>query len=190
LRRPTLIDERLPDFNAEILSGFLQREEKALKEVYNLFYGQLCYFAEKLVINRQAAEEIVVDAFIKTFQSKVVFTTMDHLRGYLFEAVKNQSLNHLTREKRYEKHFQDYLATIQFNIAHYENEVLETTALELIFQIAEDLPAECKRVFEMLYKEQMSYQDIANQLQLKIQTVRNQNARAIVYIRKKLQSIS
>jgi RNA polymerase sigma-70 factor (ECF subfamily) len=176
----------LPNTEANILHRFLQREEKALEEVYKLFYGQLCYFAEKLVFNRQAAEEIVVDVFIKTFQARITVTGMEHLRGYLFMAVKNQSLNYLKREKRYERHLSDYAAAIDFSIEHFENEMIETAALELIFRIAGDLPAECKRIFEMLYKDQMTYQDIAEQLRLNIQTVRNQNARAIAFIRKKL----
>ncbi|MEI6950311.1 sigma-70 family RNA polymerase sigma factor [Paraflavisolibacter sp. H34] len=175
--------------DAEILYRFQNREEKALEEVYNRFYGSLCYFAEKLVVSRHAAEEIVVDVFIKTFRSTVTFSGMDHLQGYLYEAVKNGSLNYLKREKRQEKHFNDYLGTLNHNEAHFENEKLETSALELIFQAAEDLPTECRRVFELLYKEQMPYQDIAKKLQLNIQTVRNQNARAIAFIRKKLQCL-
>jgi DNA-directed RNA polymerase specialized sigma subunit, sigma24 homolog len=67
--------------------------------------------------------------------------------------------------------------------------MIETTALQLIFDIAEGLPTACKRIFDMLYKQQMSYQDIAQQLHLNIQTVRNQNARAIAYIRKKLPAL-
>jgi RNA polymerase sigma-70 factor (ECF subfamily) len=177
----------LPNADAEILQRFLQREEKALEEVYAMFYGQLCYFAEKLVVNRQAAEEIVVDVFVRTFRSNLLVTSMHHLRGYLFEAVKNQSLNYLKQEKRYEKHLHEYVNTINFNIAHFENEMIETAALELIFQLAEGLPVECKRIFDMLYKEQMSYQVIAARLHLNVQTIRNQNARAIAFIRKKLR---
>lgn len=174
---------------ANILYRFLQREEKAFEEVYTLFYGPLCYFAEKLVFSRQVAEEIVVDVFVKTFQSAISVSSMEHLRGYLFQAVKNQSINYLKREKRYEQHLSDYATASGFNLEQFENEMIETSALELIFQIAEGLPGECKRIFELLYKEQMSYQDIAEQLQLNVQTVRNQNARAIAYIRKKLSAL-
>jgi RNA polymerase sigma-70 factor (ECF subfamily) len=184
-----LTDKRLPNTDAYILYRFLQREEKAFEEVYKLFYGQLCYFAEKLVFNRQVAEEIVVDVFIKTFQSRITVTSMEHLRGYLFMAVKNQALNYLKSEKRYEQHLSDYAAAIDLRMEHFENELIETTALDLIFQIADNLPAECKRIFEMLYKHQLSYQTIADQLQLNIQTVRNQNARAIAFIRKKLPTL-
>lgn len=173
---------------ADILQRFLNKEEKALEEVYTLYYGRLCYFGEKLVINRQAAEEIVVDVFIKTFQANVTLASMEHLEGYLYEAVKNHSLNFLQSQKRYKKHLDQYSETIQANIDNFNNEIIEVTALELIFQAAEGLPTECRRIFEMLYKQQMPYDAVATRLQLKVQTVRNQNARAIAYIRKRLQS--
>lgn len=159
-----------------------------MEEVYSLFYGPLCYFAEKLVSNRQAAEESVVDVFVKTFQSSVIFSSIDHLRGYLFEGVKNQCLNYLKQSKRQERNLQHYIESVEITGEQLHNEWLETTALELIFDIAQGLPGECRRVFDLLYKDQLSYQDIADHLRLNIQTVRNQNARAIAFIRKKLQS--
>lgn len=159
-----------------------------MEEVYSLFYGPLCYFAEKLVANRQAAEESVVDVFVKTFQSTVIFSSIDHLRGYLFEAVKNQCLNYLKQSKRQERNLQDYIDSVDITGEQLHSEWLETTALELIFDIAQGLPRECRRIFDLLYKDQLSYQDIADRLRLNIQTVRNQNARAIAFIRKKLQS--
>ncbi len=155
--------------------------------MYSLFYGPLCYFAEKLTANRQAASASVVDVFVKTFQSSVRFSSIDHLKGYLFEGVKNQCLNYLKQTKRQERNLQDYIDTIELSDAYIHAELVETAALDMIFEIAEGLPGECKRIFDLLYKDRLSYQDIAANLQLNIQTVRNQNARAIAYIRKKLQ---
>lgn len=154
--------------------------------MYSLFYGQLCYFAEKLTANRQAAEESVVDVFVKTFQSTVIFASIDHLKGYLFEGVKNQCLNYLKQAKRQERNLQDYIDSVAITGEHIHAELIETAALDMIFEIAEGLPGECKRIFDLLYKDRLSYQDIALNLQLNVQTVRNQNARAIAYIRKKL----
>lgn len=173
--------------DTDILAGFLNKDEKALEQLYARFYGQLCYFAEKLVLSRQAAEEIVIDVFVRVWNAQVTFTSFLHLRGYLFESVKNESLNLLKREDRYARHLRQYGDIIELNIANAENEQLETVALELIFEIAEELPGECKRVFDLLYKSQMDYREVANHLQLNIQTVRNQRSRAIAFIRKQLK---
>jgi DNA-directed RNA polymerase specialized sigma24 family protein len=50
---------------------------------------------------------------------------MEHLRGYLFMAVKNQALNYLKSEKRYEQHLSDYAAAIDLRMEHFENELIE-----------------------------------------------------------------
>jgi RNA polymerase sigma-70 factor (ECF subfamily) len=178
----------LPHIETDILQRFLEKEEKALEEVYAMFYDPLVYFGEKLVLNRQAAEEIVVDVFIKVFRSELAFTNMTHLRTYLFEAVKNQSLNFLRGEKRYARHLAAYQGIIESNIENAENEQIEAAAMELIAKAVEGLPTECRRIFDLLYREHLSYQEIADRLQLKVQTVRNQNARAIAYIRKTIQT--
>lgn len=184
------LDNPVSYSDTEILAGFLNKEEKALAQLHARLYGQLCYFAEKLVLSRQAAEEIVIDVFVKIWKAHPSFSTYTHLRAYLFEAVKNESLNVLKREGRYAKHLRQYGEMIDLNIANFENEQLETAALELIFQIAEDLPGECKKIFNLLYKDQLDYQEVANLLQLSVQTVRNQRSRAIAFIRKQLKARS
>lgn len=181
------LDNQVSYSDTDLLAGFLNKEEKALEQLHARLYGQLCYFAEKLVLNRQAAEEIVIDVFVKIWKSHTPFTTYAHLRAYLFEAVKNESLNVLKREGRYAKHLRQYGDMIDLNIANFENEQLETAALELIFQIAEELPGECKKIFDLLYKQQLTYQEAANLLHLNVQTVRNQRSRAIAFIRKQLK---
>lgn len=179
-----------PYSDSDILAGFLDRDEKALEQLHIRMFGQLCYFAEKLVIHQHAAEEIVTDVFVRVWKSDTVFNSFAHLRGYLFESVKNESINVLQREGRYARHLKQYGEIINMNIAQAENEQLETAALEIIFKIAEDLPGECKKVFDLLYRSQLDYKEVAAHLQLNIQTVRNQRSRAIAFIRKRLNARS
>lgn len=180
------MEELFSNSDAEILQKFLEKDERAFEAIYSRFYGQLCYFGEKLVMSQPAAEEIVIDVFINTFRKEIAFNNMRHLQGYLFEAVKNHAINFLKREKRYADHLKRYFDSIVVNIGQAGNEQPEARTLALIFQAAESLPTECRKVFELLYKHQKNYKEIAESLELNIQTVRNQHSRAIAHIRKKL----
>jgi RNA polymerase sigma factor (sigma-70 family) len=168
---------------AEILEGFLRREETALAALHARLYAPLCYFADKMTQQSLAAEDAVTEVFVKTWRSKVIFLTYDHLRNYLYEAVKNECLNYVKAEARNARRLEEYAAILN----KLKNDELEATALEIIFEIAEGLPAECKRVFDLLYKQQMDYQTVADQLNLSVQTVRNQRTRAVAFIRKQLK---
>lgn len=177
-----------PYTREELPSRLEEGDPKAFGQLYNDLYGPLCYFAEKLVLDRQAAEEIVVDSFVRFWRSPhKQLNSFAHLKGYLFEAVKNNSLNHLRSQDRYQQHLRTYGETIRRQLDDAANEELETIALELIFQLAEGLPSECRKVFDLLYREQLSFEEAADRLQLGIQTVRNQKARAIAHLRKQLR---
>lgn len=174
----------------DILDGFLRREETALAALHERLHAPLCYFAEKLLQHQQAAEEAVVDVFVRTWKGHTQFTSYAHLRSYLFEAVKNECLNALKREGRYARHLRRYGEIAESESIYLQQEQLETAALEIIFEIAEGLPGECKRVFDLLYRRQLDYQEAAQQLQLSVQTIRNQRTRAIAFIRKQLKARS
>lgn len=175
---------------ADILEGFLRREEAALAALHALLYAPLRYFAEKLLLHQSLAEEAVTDVFVKTWQGTTPFSSYSHLRNYLFEAVRNECINILKKQDRYAKHLRRYGEIIENNIAGFENEQLETAALEIIFEIAGGLPTACKQVFDLLYKQQLDYQEVASQLNISVQTVRNQRTRAIAFIRKQLKARS
>lgn len=174
--------------DADILKGMLGKDEKALEEVYSIFYGQLCYFGEKLTGQRLVSEEIVVDVFVNVFRSGIRFDNMTHLRSYLFQAVKNRCINFLKQEKKKSRDLALYLEKMEESIANADTEMVELEVLELIFAASGALPAECRRIFDLLYKEHLSYQEIAERLNLNVQTVRNQNARAIATLRKILSA--
>lgn len=61
-----------------------------LEQAFNNYYKELVWFGNKLIDNRQAAEEIVSDVFVGLKKPE-----MDGLRFYLYRSVKNRCLNYL-----------------------------------------------------------------------------------------------
>ncbi len=56
--------------HSEIINGFQNGEETAIRQLYSLHYRPLCYFAEKLVNDKEEAEDIAVDTFLKLLKKK------------------------------------------------------------------------------------------------------------------------
>lgn len=61
-----------------------------LEQAFNAYYKELVYFGNKMIVNREAAEEIVADVFVALKNPEI-----DGLRPYLYKAVKNRCLNYL-----------------------------------------------------------------------------------------------
>lgn len=69
-----------------------------LEQAFNTYYQELVWFGNKMVDNRQAAEEIVADVFVALKRPE-----MDGLRFYLYRAVKNRCINYLISIKNHIK---------------------------------------------------------------------------------------
>jgi RNA polymerase sigma-70 factor (ECF subfamily) len=168
----------------DLVLNFNKDNEKAFNQIYNKFYGSLCYFAEKLVLHREMAEEVVINAFIKTWKVKhKSFASLNHIKGYLFESTKNESLNYLICKDRYQGHLKSYAQLIERNIENYRNERVEVEMLELIFDASESLPPQCKKIFKMLYQQDLKFEEVAEVLNINHKTVRSQKDRAIQLIK-------
>ena len=62
----------------------------------------------------------------------------------------------------------------------------ETETYREIFIALNTLPPQCRKIFSMLFIEGKEYQQIADELNLSIATIRSQKARAIMLIKQRL----
>jgi RNA polymerase sigma-70 factor (ECF subfamily) len=168
----------------------MQPPAGSFERVFRKFYALLVLFARKLTRDEAAAEDIVSDVFCKLWQRQFQFGSMQSARAFLYISVRNACLNHLYRS--------DYQAGVRKKIEYVRKEETEEFALNHIIraeisgqvlQQVDQLPAACRRIMRMSFVQGFSNRQIARELQLSINTVRNQKARGIHLIRKRLALI-
>src|SRR4051812_34021045 len=74
--------------------------EKGFVAAYNQFFPALCLYALRMTDDQAAAEDIVEEAFIKTWQRREGFFHIQVLKSYLYTSVKNASINWLKQSGR------------------------------------------------------------------------------------------
>ena len=83
-----------------IQSGIAQGDEIKLAELYKLFHKRLQHFSRLIIRNDEIAEEVVDDVFVKLWARRTKIQEIENLTVYLYIAVKNQSLNALSKKPR------------------------------------------------------------------------------------------
>ena len=134
----------------------------AYKELFVSFYNPLLRFAVTLVKSREQAEEVVSDVFINIWEKRKRINSIGNLKVYLFIAVKNTSLNYLSKQN---KNLTDNVdeAGIEFKSIYFDPEQLMVTA-EMVARIKaaiEQLPPKCKLIFKLIKEEELKYRDVA-----------------------------
>lgn len=134
-----------------------------MKELYEKYYERLVYFGLKLIDDRQAVEDIVIDTFVKLYELKY-----EHPEFALFTFVKNGCVNH----KRNHRSRQRIIKNI-FTECEVENEIIESGVIKILTDAVKALPEESRRVIEMYYFEEMTCVEIGAAINKLPDTVRS-----------------
>jgi RNA polymerase sigma-70 factor (ECF subfamily) len=154
-------------------------------EVFHKYYASLCSYAHSLIDDLDTAEDIVQDCFVKIWDKKKELVGSDNIRFYLFTAVRNNSLTHLSNQKK--KGFaalpEDYRLADLHQVETEEKEE-EKDYRALIQDALQLLPPKCREVFILCRISSLSYQEVAKTLGISVKTVENQMGKAIRIVRK------
>ncbi|PCH92433.1 MAG: RNA polymerase sigma-70 factor [Bacteroidetes bacterium] len=155
----------------------------ALEHVFKTHYQALCYAANNIVNDQNAAEDIVQDVFVKLIKKQNAIEITSSLKGYLFKSVFNTALNYSERNKRMLV-VEDDILELAAGATCEVDEYLEQVELEdRIARAMNALPPKCRSIFILNRYDDLKYKEIAQHLGISIKTVENQMGKALKKMR-------
>ncbi|MBI5915467.1 MAG: RNA polymerase sigma-70 factor [Bacteroidetes bacterium] len=146
--------------------------------MFRKYYGFLCQTVLKVLPDGQVAEDLSQEVFFDVWKKRNEISISASLGAYLRRAAINKTLNYV-RDRKIRWDDEDKLPLMASNLASVAQE-LEGEDLQKIIQRAIDsLPERCRLVFSLSRFEEMSYQQIADELEISIKTVENQMTKAL-----------
>ncbi|TWF39840.1 RNA polymerase sigma-70 factor (ECF subfamily) [Chitinophaga polysaccharea] len=163
-------------------------DQLAFKALYQQQVFRLYQFAFAFVKQRQPAEEIVNDVFVKLWQKRHQLDKIGQIRVYLYVAVKNAALNQLRRPAIFTETDLDSLHVQHFRLEPDTEQLLLTHELQqAIASAVEQLPPKCKMIFKLVKQDELSYKEVAGILGISPKTVDAQLAIAMKKLAARLQ---
>lgn len=171
----------------QILSLFKTDREKAFDLLYNTYYEVLYLYANQLVNDPSAAKDIVQDVFISFWIQKRYQKPRLTLPNYLYQSVRFTSLNFVRNRNRRQEIQGDILKesvpeeAINIPIQQQADEYA------ILYEAINRLPEDRKRIFLMVFVDELKYQEVADQLNISINTVKTQLQRSLKQLRDTLE---
>ncbi len=160
-------------------------DAEAFSSLFRKYYESLYQFARRLVKDPQSAENVVQDVFVRIWLTRQECNIHSSVKSYLYTAVKNHSLNYLKREKTRIRVSEETNYQGHFNQTP-EQELIEKENYEAVHREIEKLPEKCRQIYLMKRYDNLTYAEIAEILQISINTVKTQMKRAIKTLHKNL----
>jgi len=175
------IDEKI------VFKEIREDNQVAFKTLFDTYYSSLCNYALQFLNDREHAEEVVQDLFVKIWEKRKVLTIETSLKNYLFRSVRNQCLNLLQHEKIKKLHAEKLKDALLSEDAPGDYFISQ----EMILKIEEgvsSLPEKRREIFRLSREEGMKYREIAEKLGISIKTVEIQMGLALKSLREKFKS--
>lgn len=146
--------------------------------MFKKYYNPLCNYASTIVNDHKMAQDVVQDVFTKLWDKRDNISINDNEKSYLFQAVKNRSLEMLRKRKSDQK-----ISTADYNDVHVDNLEIEEEAKnymlkEFLYKSIGQLPPKCQEIFVLNKVNGLTYNEIASDLNISVKTVENQIGRA------------
>jgi RNA polymerase sigma-70 factor (ECF subfamily) len=168
------------DFQISLLKQISAGNEAAFRQLYHHFYKKLLQFAFVLVKQKEVAEELVEDVFIKFWKNREAAENIRNVKVYLYTAAKNTSLNYLASKMH--ANITKPFDAINIELAGTlspDQILIYSETFAKIKRAIEMLPPRCKMIFKLIREDGLKYKEVAEILNLSISTVEAQMTIAI-----------
>lgn len=157
----------------DIVNAIRNHEKSIFESLYKEYYRQLFALAFRYVKQAPAAEEIVHDVFLMIWKKADQLNIEYSIKSYLYKSVVNSSLNFIKKEKT-ERGKQEVYMKVN-GTDTFENE--DTEGREALLANLENaidiLPPKCREVMYLSRFGKLKQQEIADQMQISVKTVKN-----------------
>ncbi len=169
----------------EWLKRIAHDDHEAFKAVFQLYYPQLCSFAQRFVKSREIARELVQNVFEKLWKKRYELKIHTSLKAYLYRGVRNQALDFL-KHQEVVRRWEEESKSVEFTQEWIDEEFHHEELLRTVERAIESLPDRRRLIFTLHWSEGLTYREIADVLELSIKTVEAQMGHALKTIRSML----
>jgi len=169
--------------NDDLIEAFKNGDQAAFNCIYKTHFRPLCYFARGLINNKEEAEDIVVETFIKLLRKQKDFDALVSIKSFLYTATRNSCLDFMKHVKRKTASHKEIIHLMDKDEDFIQSRIIKAELLQMILSEVDQLPEIRKRIFKLIFVEGLTTAEIAETLDITVDTVRVQKARALHSIR-------
>jgi RNA polymerase sigma factor (sigma-70 family) len=182
-----LTDKALRDY--ELVQAALERgEQAAYAELMRNYRDSLYFMMLKMTNNPQDADDLTIEAFGKAFKNLRQYTPDYAFSTWLFKIASNNCIDFIRKRKMNEsvsinrndqmESGDDLADVLPATSRTPEEDIIRQQRIDALRDIVAKLKPHYKRLIELRYYEELSYEEISVELDIPIGTVKAQLFRA------------
>lgn len=186
LVNPNLSDKAVKDYQL-VRDAVDKGDQKAFAELMARYKDSIYFMLLKMVNNRDDADDLTIEAFGKAFKNIRQYTPDYAFSTWLFKIATNNCIDFIRKKRKMTFSIDKGLETddggemtidIKSNQPDPEENLMKKQKVMMMRDVVEKLKPRYKKLVELRYFQERSYEEIAEELNLPLGTVKAQLFRA------------
>ncbi len=166
----------------QLVKKCLEKDPLAQKHLFDSFSRKMMGVCLRYTKDAEEAQDVLQIGFVKVFEKLHLFNNEGSLEGWIRKVLVNCALDQIRKNKKFDDNVD--LSKVDFQMASENENVLEHLSANDLLKIIQEMPTGFRTVFNLYAIEGYSHQEIADQLNISINTSKSQYSRARVYLQK------
>tara|TARA_R100001143_G_C3361331_1_gene136742 strand:+ start:37101 stop:37730 length:630 start_codon:yes stop_codon:yes gene_type:complete len=163
----------------KLVKSAINGDQDAFKALMNKYQKPLYYHIIKMVKNNEQVEDIIQESFVKAFSNLDSYNTNYAFSTWLYRITTNHTIDYLRKKKLQTTSIDEPIRAkdgeMQMQIvgnAETDRKIIRKERKKIVSDAIQNLPEKYREVIEMRHLEELSYQEISEQLDLPLGTVK------------------
>jgi len=166
-------DKAASNHDAEIWSSLRTGEKKALSYFYTKYFNNLYNYGSKISRDAGMVEDCIQDLFVEFWNKREGLSDVTNVKYYLYKSLRRKIIYKRSLLSRLPLNEIDSFDIQLSHKSHYLNQQINSDMREEIKNLVNTLSVKQKEAIFLVYYEELSYEDAALIMELKIKTVYN-----------------
>lgn len=177
-----------------LLNNYLSGDRSAISELIERHSQRVRSYIGMMVKDDDVADDIFQETFIKAV--KVIdeggYTDSGKFLSWVLRIAHNRVLDHFRREKSSRQLNEkeagyDVLGSLRFAENTVEDNIVHNELMETVRRLVEELPDDQREVVRLRYYSKLSFQEIAEQTEVSINTALGRMRYALINLRRMIK---
>ena len=181
------MDNKQINIEKELFARVAQGDEEAFNTLFHAYVPRLHTLIMKVTRSEGVAKDIIQEVFLYLWMDRESLADVEVPQNWIFKIAYNRSYSWLSRQFSRNRKYNEF---IQQNPAEEDDSLEQTVTLHetarLIREATSLLPHQARNIFQLSRESGLKAAEVAEQLGISVQTVRNSLVRSVKFVKEYL----
>lgn len=168
----------------QLVKKCLEKDALAQKQLFEHYSRRMMGVCLRYSQDGDEAQDVLQMGFIKVFEKLDMYNFKGSLEGWIRKIIVNTALDNIRRNKKFLNDVE--MDKVDYQLHNHTENAIDTLSAQDLLKVIQEMPPGFRTVFNMFAIEGYSHKEIAEELNISVNTSKSQYSRARAHLQKTL----